>query len=244
MERRGGRRRRRQAERPPRLYGMTELVLDSYEALRACTRARDAQHPGHAAERLVVAVPLLRDPCARAILKRTPWRRASSSWIWRARSGSGTRTARAIARGHQRPRHQLQPDDALAVRSPADRGAPQGSQGRAPLRAFIGDLVPLLSASLVGDAATACFVCLSQAPDNLTQSKFALEFGETFAKLVTNPVRVKAVPRAKIEKAATALLREATRCSARRAGAASSRPCASRRSNDCERTLALMRRLE
>ena len=104
--------------------------------------------------------------------------------------------------------------------------------------------MPLLSASLVGDAATACFVCLSQAPDNLTQSKFALEFGETFAKLVTNPVRVKPVPRAKIEKAAAALLREATKVlgTPSRGGKFAAMRVAQK--NDCEQTLALMRRLE
>ena len=34
---------------------------------------------------------------------------------------------------------------------------------------------------MTGDAATACFVCLSQAPNNLMQSKFALDFGEAVA---------------------------------------------------------------
>ncbi len=39
---------------------------------------------------------------------------------------------------------------------------------------------------------TACFVCLSQAPDNLTQSKYALMFGEIFSQLNwQSPVPVK-----------------------------------------------------
>ena len=42
---------------------------------------------------------------------------------------------------------------------------------------YIGDLVPLLADSLTGDALTALFVCVSQAPDNVMQSKIALGSG-------------------------------------------------------------------
>ena len=65
-------------------------------------------------------------------------------------------------------------------------------------KAFIVDLVPLLQESMTGEAITACFVCLSQAPDNLMHSKFALDFGEVFAKLHTRPRRVPAQPLAKL----------------------------------------------
>ena len=47
-------------------------------------------------------------------------------------------------------------------------------------------LVPLLADSLTGDALTARFVCVSQAPDNVMQSKIALEFGEVFSKLTVS----------------------------------------------------------
>ena len=96
----------------------------------------------------------------------------------------------------------------------------------------------------MGDAATACFVCLSQAPDNLTQSKFALEFGETFAKLVTSPVRVKPVPRAKIEKEAGALLKEASAVLATPSQGGKFAGMRVAQKNDCEQTLALMQRLK
>ena len=36
-------------------------------------------------------------------------------------------------------------------------------------KAFIVDLVPLLQESMSGEALTACFVCMSQAPDNVMQ---------------------------------------------------------------------------
>ena len=103
--------------------------------------------------------------------------------------------------------------------------------------------MPLLSASLVGDAATACFVCLSQAPDNLTQSKFALEFGQVFAKLLSQPRVVHPVPRQKIVKDATALLKEASNVlsTPSQGGKFASMRVAQKR--DCEQTLALLQRL-
>ena len=66
-------------------------------------------------------------------------------------------------------------------------------------KAFIVDLVPLLQESMSGEALTACFVCMSQAPDNVMQSKIALDFGEVFAKLNPRPPRqAAAVKRAKL----------------------------------------------
>ena len=110
-------------------------------------------------------------------------------------------------------------------------------------RAFIGDLVPLLSESMMGDAATACFVCLSQAPDNLTQSKFALEFGEVFAKLLAQPVVVRPVARLKIEMDAKALLQEATKVLSTPSQGGKFACMRVAQKSDCEQTLALLQRL-
>jgi hypothetical protein len=110
-------------------------------------------------------------------------------------------------------------------------------------RAFIGDLVPLLSESMIGDAATACFVCLSQAPDNLTQSKYALEFGEVFSKLVTIPRRLPAVPRANIEKEVVALLKEAKKVLATPSGGGKVKSLREAQVRDCEQMLALLKML-
>jgi len=72
-----------------------------------------------------------------------------------------------------------------------------------------GDLVSLLGQSLVGSALTAIFVCVSQAPANAQQSRHALEFGETFSKLTMD--RIKPMPSEPIDKmreAAEACLEE------------------------------------
>ncbi len=55
--------------------------------------------------------------------------------------------------------------------------------GNFSFRKYIGYLVPLLSESLTGEALTLVVVCISQAPSNTMQGKFALDFGSTFAKL-------------------------------------------------------------
>ena len=75
-------------------------------------------------------------------------------------------------------------DDESAPEEPASplKGEPSQARavGKSPAR-------PQTLRFASGDAASACFVCLSQAPDNLTQSKYALEFGEVFGRLVAQP---------------------------------------------------------
>lgn len=75
-----------------------------------------------------------------------------------------------------------------------------GKQRLAHTGGYLGDLVPLLADSLTGDALTALFVCVSQAPDNAMQSKIALDFGEVFSKLTMGRKRQKAEARATLLK--------------------------------------------
>ena len=51
---------------------------------------------------------------------------------------------------------------------------------------------------MTGDAATAIFVCLSQAPANATHSNFALEFGDVFSQIRTRPRHTAPVPESKV----------------------------------------------
>ena len=113
------------------------------------------------------------------------------------------------------------------------------SKGKFSYRAYMVDLVQLLQESLSGTASTACFVCLSQAPDNLTQSKFALDFGETFAMLSTRPQRTKPTPRAKLAKPAEKLLGEAEAVLAR-GGGGKFRAMREAQKRDCEQLLATL----
>merc|ERR1719482_277436 len=78
-----------------------------------------------------------------------------------------------------------------------DLVAARKSKKKFSFRAYLFDLIMLLQESLTGSAYTAIIVCLSQAPDNLTQSKFALDFGEVFSHLPSpQPERQPAVARA------------------------------------------------
>lgn len=67
-----------------------------------------------------------------------------------------------------------------------------------PRTFMIGDLVPLLSPTLVGDAMATCFVTLSQAPANAPMTKNALDFGEEFSDLKIKRRRPKSERRGRI----------------------------------------------
>jgi hypothetical protein len=99
------------------------------------------------------------------------------------------------------------------VRALLEHKARKGkSKGKFSTRAFLGDLVPLLQESMTGEACSACFICVSQAPANTSQSRFSLDFGETFAKLKMKPRAAPPTSRSKLVQAAAALLQEADRC--------------------------------
>ena len=100
---------------------------------------------------------------------------------------------------------------ALIEHNAKHKGKTQKKNSAFSFRTFLFDLVFLLRESMTGAAATACFVCLSQAPDNLPQSKFALDFGESFAKLPPRPRANRPQPRTALLKAARKMVAEADR---------------------------------
>jgi len=70
-------------------------------------------------------------------------------------------------------------DIALARKAKKSFSAKKGFS----FRAYKTDLLFLLSGTLLGNALTACFICLSQAESNKSQSKNAVEFGKRFSRL-------------------------------------------------------------
>ena len=110
-------------------------------------------------------------------------------------------------------------------------------------RTYLFDLVQLLKESMTGDAATACFVCVSQAPANLMQTKIALEFGEVFAKLSNKPIQTRPQPRVKLVKEANALLREANKVLGSGKGGGIYTVIREAQKFDCEQSLELIGRL-
>jgi hypothetical protein len=77
------------------------------------------------------------------------------------------------------------------------------------LRPYLGDLVPLLSESMSGRALTAIFVCISQAPANASQTSHALNFGSDFAQLKVNGCQVEPVSVAVLAREAERQIAEA-----------------------------------
>ena len=110
-------------------------------------------------------------------------------------------------------------------------------------RAYLVDLVLLLQESMMGTAATACFVCLSQAPDNLMQSKFALDFGEVFAKLSSRPREVEPEKRARLVSSVNKLQSEARKVLSG-GGGGKYKMMRIAQLRDCEQQLALIGRLQ
>ena len=78
-------------------------------------------------------------------------------------------------------------------------------------RAFIFDLVLLLSQSMTGEAYTSIFVCVSQAPANAATTLNALDFGKVFSKLKLRKKKVKPMPMKKLFNDAQKLYNEAKR---------------------------------
>merc|ERR1712216_528059 len=87
----------------------------------------------------------------------------------------------------------------------------KGSKSKFTFRAFMVDLVFLLSESLTGRALTAVFVCVSQAPANASQTVNALDFGKEFAKLAVTPRKVQPQPLRTLVKQAQSGHKEAAR---------------------------------
>ena len=72
--------------------------------------------------------------------------------------------------------------------------ASRKSRKKFSFRAYLFDLVMLLSQSLTGEALTAVFVCVSQAPANAATTYNALQFGKLFGQLTLRKKKVKAIP--------------------------------------------------
>jgi len=64
------------------------------------------------------------------------------------------------------------------------------SKGSFNFRTYITDLPFILSDSLVGNALTACFICLSQAERNKAESGYAMDFGSRFSSLTIKRKKV------------------------------------------------------
>jgi hypothetical protein len=239
------------AATPPRLYGMTELTLEGHQHLRevfaglatrntAATLMNDDSSRSHCLAYLTLRVL---DRAANTVrMSRFQFCDLAGCERLKEAHGSGNPyTEGGEALNGMMTNFSLMMLSTCARQLVEARRA--GKMKTFSFRTYLMDLVQLLQESMVGSAATACFVCLSQAPDNLQQSKHALDFGAVFAKLSTKPKAQPAQSRKKLEKAARTLLEEAERVLANQNSKSNFRMMRVAQKRDCEQLLAILERL-
>ncbi|KAK3234898.1 hypothetical protein CYMTET_54874 [Cymbomonas tetramitiformis] len=203
---------------PPRLYGMTELTLDGRESLipvfagiatrnTAATKMNDASSRSHCFVYLTLRVY---DSTADAI-RTSRFQFCDLAGSERLEEAHGE-ACNPFKDGGE-VMNGFGTNFTLMMLSSCARQLVEARRKRKmksfSFRTFLVDLVMLLKESMTGTASTACFVCLSQAPANLSQSKYALDFGEVFANLSMRPEARPREPRKKLVRATRELLQEA-----------------------------------
>lgn len=242
---------------PPRLYGMTELPLDTVDDVKALyaalatrntagTMMNDTSSRSHC-----FAILTLRAHDKKSDTIRTSrFQFVDLAGSERLKEAHGEKEAFNFKAGGE-ALNGLITNYSLMQLSTCARAlvdAKRKNKGEYPksfsFKAYIVDLVVLLQESMTGSAATACFVCLSQAPTNLMQSKYALDFGEVFSKLGTRPRPVPAQPRLKLIAAAEGLHAEASSVLGSAGGGGKYRMMRIAQHRDCEQRIALLRRFD
>lgn len=200
--------------KPPRLYGMVELpmetpddVLRIFAAIASRNTSGTLMNDSSSRSHCVCWLTLFaRDHAADAV-RRSRFQFVDLAGSERVKEASGS--AEGLWSGGTAT-EGLCTNWSLMMLSRAARdivasgkrgpGKKRGQQKLAHTAGYLGDLVPLLADSLTGDALTAVFVCVSQAPDNVAQSKIALDFGQVFSKLTVGTRQQPLQARAKLIK--------------------------------------------
>ena len=181
-------------KKPPRLYGQSEIILEKEEDLFRVFSAISVRN---------TSGTLMNDSSSRShcIVLLTLWKyqrdneQVSTSRFQFCDLAGSERLENAHADGHQWKKDDgtvnmdtmqgLSTNWSLMELSKCleDIAMVRKNKGTFSFRAYLTDLLFLLSDSLVGNALTACFICVSQAESNKSQSKNALGFGERFSRL-------------------------------------------------------------
>ena len=182
---------------PPRMYGMVELPMETpddllriFAAIASRNTAGTLMNDSSSRSHCICWLTLFAHDKASDAVRRSRFQfvdLAGSERVKEASGGSENLWAGGTATEGLMTNWSLMMLSKAARDIVASGGKKKGrKQKLAHTAGYIGDLVPLLADSLTGDALTALFVCVSQAPDNVMQSKIALEFGEVFSKLTVS----------------------------------------------------------
>ena len=182
------------AAKPPKMYGMEEIVLESdADLLRtfaavaarntAGTGMNDSSSRSHCFATLMLYVKVGDDK-----VRVTRFQFVDLAGSERLKDASGTTDFRDTEQAFSGMLTNYSLTMlAQATNALVQQRARERRRKRTPkpfsFRAYLFDLVILLSESLEGKALTTVCVCVSQAPANATQAAFSLEFGATFSKL-------------------------------------------------------------
>ena len=199
--------------KPPKMYGMVELPMDTpddllriFTAIASRNTAGTLMNDSSSRSHCICWLTLFAHDKATDAVRRSRFQfvdLAGSERVKEASGGSDNLWAGGTATEGLMTNWSLMMLSTAArdvIASTRRAGKKGGKQKLAHTGGYLGDLVPLLADSLTGDALTALFVCVSQAPDNVSQSKIALDFGQVFSQLTMGKKQQKPESRAKLVK--------------------------------------------
>ena len=201
--------------KPPRMYGMVELPMETpadllriFSAIASRNTAGTLMNDSSSRSHCVCWLTLFAHDKPSDAVRRSRFQfvdLAGSERVKEASGGSDNLWAGGTATEGLMTNFSLMmlskaARDIVASGGAKTGGKKGGKQKLAHTAGYIGDLVPLLADSLTGNAITALFVCVSQAPDNAKQSKITLDFGEVFSRLTMGKRQQKMESRATLVK--------------------------------------------
>ena len=185
------------SQKPPKLYGQIEIVIDKEEDLRRAFSAISVRN---------TSGTLMNDSSSRShcIVALTIWKydkiskkvRTSRFQFCDLAGSERLKDAHGNGVAYKKPNGEWNMEVLQGVatnfslmelsRCLQDIAMVRNAKGNFSFRAYLTDLLFLLSDSLVGNSLTACFICVSQAERNKGESRNALDFGSRFARLSIN----------------------------------------------------------
>ena len=206
-------------DKPPRLYGQTELIIDRHDDLIRVFKAIAVRN---------TAGTLMNDSSSRShcIVSLTLWKyikdskKVSRSRLQFCDLAGSERMKNAHVDGatYKKPNGEMNLDAVQGMltnfslvelsKCLEDIAMTRKSRLKFSFSAYITDLLFLLSGSLTGNALTACFVCISQAISNKGESRNTLDFGERFSRLSIHRRKVEEKLTDEIEKDCNNLIKD------------------------------------
>ena len=188
------------AAKPPRIFGMEEMILESEKDIyrlfagisSRCTTGTGLNQSSSRSHCFVNLHLYHYDPAGDTI-STSRFQFVDLAGSERMEDAHGDKDYRASANAVQ----GMMVNYSLTMLGQAVRDLVSCRQKKKKFsfRAYLFDLIQLLSESLTGEALTAVFVCVSQAPANAGTTFNALDFGKVFSKLKLRKKLTKGIAR-------------------------------------------------